>query len=85
MLVPAALTMDNAGQALEAGLRAIEAGQTEFDLGAMASFDSAAVAALLTWQRAAHARGQRLQLLNVPPGLRGLIDLYGVSGLLLPA
>ncbi len=82
MQVPQTLTVNNAGQILEAGLQAIAKGRADFDLGDLASFDSAAVATLLAWQRAARARGLSLQLRRLPSGLSGLIVLYGVSGLL---
>lgn len=80
--VPLTLTVNNAAQALEVGLRAIADGHTEIDLGALSAVDSAAVATLLAWQRAAAARGRTLRLSNLPPSLRGLIELYGATGLL---
>jgi len=79
---PLTLTVNNAAQALENGLRAIAEGQAEIDLGALAAVDSAAVATLLAWQRAAAASGRTLRLRNLPPNLRGLIELYGVAELL---
>ncbi|HVL77559.1 MAG TPA: STAS domain-containing protein [Noviherbaspirillum sp.] len=81
---PLTLTVNNAGLALEAGLRAIEEGQTEIDLGELAAVDSAAVATLLAWQRAARARGAALRFANVPANLLGLAALYGVDELLRP-
>lgn len=82
--VAATVTVDTATSVLESGARAIASGQTEFDLDELAVIDSAAVAALLAWQRAARKGGVQLTFLNVPVNLRSLADLYGVSELLLP-
>ncbi|MDB5838063.1 MAG: hypothetical protein JWQ23_15 [Herminiimonas sp.] len=78
----AALTINNAKPALEAGLQAIQSGQAEFDLALLTTVDSAAVATLITWRRAAMQRGLVLRFVNVPPSLRNLADLYGVAELL---
>lgn len=76
------LTVDNASVALEAGLDAIKNGQTEIDLSQLTTVDSAGVATLLAWQRAAKAQNQLLHFRNLPGGLRSLAELYGVFGLL---
>ena len=76
------LTVDNARVALDAGLRAIAAGQTHIDLGDMVTVDSSAVATLLAWQRAARNSGVALVFDNVPSNLQSLISLYDVSDLL---
>lgn len=76
---PPTLNFHTATPALEAGLRAISNGQTAIDLGQLTAVDSAALATLLAWQRAARARGTGLTLLNIPANLRGLAELYGVS------
>ncbi len=76
------LTVNNAKTALEAGLRAIEAGQTEIDLAQLTAVDSAAVAPLLAWQRAAQARGRTLAFTHLPANLQSLVQLYGADHLL---
>lgn len=76
------LTVNNAKTALEAGLHAIASGQTEIDLAQLTAVDSAAVATLLAWQRAALERGAVLTFINLPDNLLSLIALYGVSDLL---
>ncbi|HYD80357.1 MAG TPA: STAS domain-containing protein [Paucimonas sp.] len=76
------LTVNNATTALDAGLRAIESGQTAIDLAQLTAVDSAAVATLLEWKRAAHKRGQPLVFHNLPAGLASLAKLYGVAELL---
>jgi phospholipid transport system transporter-binding protein len=79
-----AFNMNNAPAVLEAGLRAIENGQTEIDLGELTTVDSAAVATLLAWQRAAQGRNKTLAFRNLPANLQSLADLYGVTALLHP-
>lgn len=76
------LTVDNANIALDEGLHAIESGQTEIDLAQLTTVDSAGVATLLAWQRAAHTRHRPLNFRNLPASLRSLAELYGVSELL---
>ena len=79
------LTVNNAKAALEAGLRAVEEGQAEIDLAQLTALDSAAVATLLAWQRAAQRRGSVLRFTNLPASLESLAALYGVADLLHPA
>ena len=78
------LTVNNAKAALEAGFRAIEGGQTEIDLAQLTVLDSAAVATLLAWRRAAQQHGHALHFKNLPDSLQSLAELYGVSELLHP-
>ena len=82
MFQPAELTMANAGAALQAGLQAIASGQTEIDLGQASKVDSAGVATLLAWQRAANERKQALVFRNIPPNLHSLAHMYGVDSLI---
>jgi len=76
------LTVSNANVALKAGLEAILGGQTEIDLAQLTSVDSAGVATLLAWQRAAQSRHSSLHFLNLPAEVSSLAELYGVSHLL---
>jgi phospholipid transport system transporter-binding protein len=76
------LNVSNARATLEEGLRAIEAGQKEFDFAQLTVVDSTAVATMLAWQRAAKKRGYALTFSNLPSNLKSLIDLYSVDGLL---
>ena len=77
-----AITVDLAESALQDGLRAITAGQTQFDLSKVAAVDSSAVAVLLNWQRAAVAASSAVRFSNVPASLISLMQVYGVDGLL---
>jgi phospholipid transport system transporter-binding protein len=76
------LTVQNATSVLDAGLRAIADGQTQIDLGDLTVVDSAAVATLLAWQRAARKNGKSLVFSNLPVNLQSLVNLYDVDELL---
>jgi phospholipid transport system transporter-binding protein len=67
---------------LQTGLDAIAKGQTAFDFSTTQQTDSAAVAMLLAWQRAAKDRGVVLQFHNLPASLKSLAQLYDVASLL---
>jgi phospholipid transport system transporter-binding protein len=73
------LTATGARSTYEAGLRAIEAGQQEIDLAQLTVVDSAAVATLVAWKRAAAARGATLSFRNTPASLVSLASLYGAD------
>lgn len=79
---PTALTMDEAADVLQAGLRAIAGGETEVDLLRVERVDSTAVAALLAWQRQAAQQGVTLRVSHLPQGLESLARLYGVADLI---
>lgn len=74
--------MLDAGPALQQGLVAIASGQTVFDLSGLNHLDSAAVATLVAWQRAAQAKGNQLQFTQLPASLQSLAQLYGADLLL---
>ncbi|MFC7515741.1 lipid asymmetry maintenance protein MlaB [Herbaspirillum sp. GCM10030257] len=76
------LTVNNAQTVLEAGLRAIADGQSVIDLGELNVVDSAAVATMLSWQRAARKAGKSLAFSNLPSNLQSLVALYDADGLL---
>jgi phospholipid transport system transporter-binding protein len=76
------VTLANAPALAAAGAAALAAGDCEFDFGAVRRADSSAVALLLDWQRSAEAAGRTLRLVNLPPAVTELADLYGVASLL---
>ena len=76
------ITNENATSLLERGLGAIRAGDATVDLAGVKTVDSAAVALLLAWQRAAAGQGKRLAFVDVPEGITSLAGLYGVDSLL---
>lgn len=73
------ITVNNAKSVLEAGLHAIRTGETQIDLAEATVVDSAAVATLLAWQRAARRSGKSLAFINLPANLQSLMQLYGVA------
>lgn len=73
------ITVNNAKSVLEAGLHAISTGETQIDLAEVTVVDSAAVATLLAWQRAARRSGKSLAFTNLPANLQSLVQLYGVA------
>ena len=76
------LTVRNARSMLGAGLQAIAGGQHVIDFSGLTVVDSAAVAVLLAWQRAAKASSTDLSFINLPQMLESLAELYGVDVLL---
>ena len=72
----------NAKQILEEGLKAIANGEHECDLSKLEQVDSASVAVLLAWQKAARQNKLHLRIINTPESLISLASLYGVSELL---
>jgi phospholipid transport system transporter-binding protein len=52
------------------------------DLGGVTAADSAALALILDWLRAARTAGQRIVLRNLPAGLVSLAALYDIDTLL---
>ncbi|MBI3230771.1 MAG: STAS domain-containing protein [Burkholderiales bacterium] len=80
--VPSSITVADANSALKAGLAAIAAGTTQFDFAQLATLDSAAVATMLAWQRAAHSKNLTLEFVHLPANLQSLLQMYGVDELL---
>lgn len=76
------ITFNNASTVLDAGLRAIESEQREFDFSQVTAVDSAAVATMLAWTRAALLKRLDLRFINVPANLQSLASLYGVTELI---
>ena len=76
------LTVESARGVLAEGLAAIAGGQHVIDFSGLLAVDSAAVAVLLSWQRAARANSIALSFINVPVMLQNLAEMYGVADLL---
>ncbi|MEZ5741225.1 MAG: STAS domain-containing protein [Burkholderiaceae bacterium] len=77
------LTAVEAERFIQRALTALAGGVRQVDLGNLAVFDSAALAALLEVLRGAGAN--RPQFLNPSQNLRKLAGLYGVDTLLFPS
>lgn len=73
------LTQQTAATVVAAGLAALAAGQTEFDLSGLDKVDSSAVATMLAWQRQAVSQQKSLNFHAIPASLVSLISLYGLS------
>ncbi len=76
------LSLVNAAQIAELGIEAIRSGDASFDLSAVQTCDSSALAVLLAWQREAHASSRSLHLSGVPEDLLALATVYGVKDVL---
>lgn len=56
----------------------------ELDLGAVTQGDSAALALLLDWLRAAAAAGRVLEIRHLPASLQAMLPILGLDALLSP-
>jgi ABC-type transporter Mla MlaB component len=82
--VPARVLMSDATAVLEAGSKAVRAGEAVIDLGGVTDCDSSLVACLNEWRREARRDGHdRLSVTNVPESVRRITRLYGVESLAL--
>jgi phospholipid transport system transporter-binding protein len=85
LVLPAELTHDHAGaccRMLTQGLRSQPEAAVIADAGALARFDSSALAVLLECRREALALGKTFAVARLPARLRELATLYGVAELL---
>jgi phospholipid transport system transporter-binding protein len=76
------LTIETARAVLQDGLLAMRESEAEFDLAAVSEVDSAGLAVLFGWLRAAREQGKSLRVVNVPRNLSSLAEVYGVTDLL---
>jgi phospholipid transport system transporter-binding protein len=76
------VTLDNVGVVLEEGNRVFKAPVVTLDLADITDVDSTAVSVLLEWRRAALRDKRVIEYVNYPANLKSLIELYGVSELL---
>ena len=77
-----AVTLDTVGAVLEEGNRVFTAPSVTVDLAGVTEVDSTAVSLLLEWRRAALRDKRVIEFVNYPANLKSLIELYGVSTLL---
>ncbi len=76
------LTLGSVGRHLAEGRARAASGDLHVDLSGVTEADSAALALLLDWLRAAHGAGRRFTVSGLPDGLRSLAALYGIDTLL---
>ena len=80
-ILPSTLTQQNAVAVELDGLR--DLAQLEaVDCAALGDFDSSALAVLITWQKKLRQAQRKLSLVNPPPKLCVLAQVYGVAELL---
>ena len=85
LVLPAELTHRQASDALRMLLQALKAQrepQVVVDAGALATFDTSALAVLLECRRTALFDGRGFMVKALPPALARLAGLYGVQELL---
>jgi phospholipid transport system transporter-binding protein len=85
LVLPPKLTHDEAPACvlmLRQGLAGQTGSSTVVDAGALAQFDSSALAVLLECRRESSALGRGFAVKGLPSRLRELASLYGVAGLL---
>jgi phospholipid transport system transporter-binding protein len=85
LVLPAELTHASATaccRMLAQALRSDPGAQAVADAAALREFDSSALAVMLECRREAMALGKTFTVANMPPRLRDLASLYGVSELL---
>lgn len=83
--LPDLVTLPVASGVLHSVSKALEAqtgNPATVDAQALQTFDSSAVAVLLELRRTLAQNGRQLQVVNLPPKLKELVALYGVSELL---
>ncbi len=76
------MSLANATQLAELGIEAIRGGDVSFDLSAVRTCDSSALAVLLAWQREALAAKRSIELSGVPEDMLSLATVYGVDNVL---
>jgi len=87
LVLPERLTHEHAVaccRMLSQGLKAVSGPRAVLDASALRAFDSSALAVMLDCRREAITHGKTLVVRQLPPRLRELAGLYGVSGLLAP-
>lgn len=80
--VTGAMNMAAAAGLLAEGTAILGGADAIFDLSGVTEVDSAALAVVFGWQRAAKRLNKSVRIANLPHALRSLADVYGVGGLL---
>lgn len=77
------VTLANVNAVLAEGARTFKAPALTVDLAGITEVDSTAVSLLLEWRRAAQREKRAIAYVNYPANLKSLIQLYGVTDLLM--
>lgn len=76
------MTISAASQLLVSGTEAIDAAVTSFDLSGVTDVDSAGLAVMFAWLRAAKTHNTELTFSGMPKSLGSLAIVYDVADLL---
>lgn len=76
------MTIANAQALLEEGVRTLGDKEVTVDLAGVTEVDSTGVSLLLEWRRRAVSEKRVIRYVNLPPNLKSLAELYGVTELL---
>jgi phospholipid transport system transporter-binding protein len=82
LIVSGPLTLATVNALVEGGTSRVAAEDRVVDLAGVTQVDSAALALLLSWLRAAHGAGRRLSFEHAPTALASLAALYDVDTIL---
>ncbi|SFU76897.1 phospholipid transport system transporter-binding protein [Nitrosomonas eutropha] len=82
LFVRGPVTYDNVVGITRAGVAAIKLDNGVINLAEVTQVDSSAVSMLLEWVRAAQIHGRKIEFINLPANLAGLIELYDVDALI---
>ncbi len=77
-----AVVIDSARKLLEEGRGYCVANDVIVDFSGVTELDSAAIALILEYRRAAESAGRRVTISNSPASLQSLATLYGVTDLI---
>lgn len=76
------VTCDNVVEVMRAGEAAIRTGNRVIDLAEVTQVDSSAVSMLLEWLRTTQKHNRKIEFINLPVNLAGLVELYDVGNLI---
>jgi len=79
LVLEGGLTIGTVSRHLNAGRARLASGPVCVDLSQVTEADSAALALLFDWLRAARQSGNSLSVRGLPAGMRSLAELYGVT------
>ncbi|MFZ5503342.1 MAG: STAS domain-containing protein [Pseudomonadota bacterium] len=82
LMVRGAVTMETASALYESGLQQVAKEDVLLDFSRAETVDSAAVAMLLAWAKAAQRESRELRVVGLPEGVLSLANLYGVAEML---
>ena len=77
------VTLANVNAVLAEGVSRFKAPALTVDLAGITEVDSTAVSLLLEWRRVAQREKRAIDYVNYPANLKSLIQLYGVTDLLI--